>query len=96
MSDQTLRQRLARLAHENPKLRPELLAMFKQADFDALTNTANAVAALTFASGQLLNLGLEAEALLVTKVKIKVLKMDPSMRAEAAAVAREMQNRYGK
>jgi len=94
----SLRSKLIRLAYEKPELREQILPLVtgKKVAFDDLTSTANAVAALTFASGELLDLGMETEATLITKIKMKVLKMDPSMRSEAAAIAREMYNRYGK
>jgi predicted DNA-binding WGR domain protein len=92
MTDKTLRSRLIRLAHRRPDLRPQILPMLaKQA---SAVDGGPAYGALTFASAELLDLGMDKEALLVSKIKQTLLRQDPGVRSEGMRVSKEMHKRY--
>lgn len=94
-----LRKRLIRLAYEKPALRAQILPLVsKRAQGLSLGIGGNggvAYAALTVASSELLDKGMENEAELVTKLKQRLLRTDPSLRTEGLTLAREMYRRYG-
>lgn len=100
VSDKKLREELIRLAHTKPELRAHLLPLVAQEPGEegaapSPETYGNAYGALTFTSWLMVELGMEKEAQLLTRIKMKLKQQSPSAQSLGMKMSKELYRRYG-